>query len=188
MHSPGGTPLPQGARGARGAAGDDRGESFSQIYEALRVIARRHLRRSGGATLNTTALVHEAWLKLSGDVREFEDRSHFVAVAATAMRQIIIDHARRRRSQKRGGDQRASESGLSSVGMETDIEELLAIDGALTKLEALDERLARVVEWRFFGGLEEAEIASALDVDVRTVRRAWRKARAFIVAELNLTK
>lgn len=153
------------------------------IYDALRVLAHRHLARNGGNTLNTTALVHEAWLKLSQGPGEFNDRGHFMAVAATAMRQIIIDHARKRLAQKRG-PQIASASSLDSVGQEAHIEELLAIDEILTRLASLDERLATVVAWRFFAGLAEEEIASALAVDVRTVRRDWRKARAFIVSEL----
>ncbi len=153
------------------------------IYDALRVLAHRHLSRSGGNTLNTTALVHEAWLKLSRGSGAYNDRGHFFAVAATAMRQIIIDHARKRKAQKRG-QWFSSSSSLDSVGQETHVEELLAIDEIITCLAALDERLATVVEWRFFAGLAEEEIASALDVDVRTVRRDWRKARAFIVTEL----
>lgn len=173
-------PLPARSRAGDAASAQ---ETFSAVYGTLRVLAQRQLRRSAQNTLNTTALVHEAWLKLVRAEPTFEDRAHFFAVAATAMRQILVDHARRRRSHKRGADAPAT-SDMSSVGVETNIEELLAIDAALTKLEALDERLARVVEWRFFGGLEEAEIAQALGVDVRTVRRDWRKARAFILAEL----
>ena len=168
----------------RARAGDEASarETFSTVYEALRVLAHRHLRKGDGETLNTTALVHEAWMRLVGGDAKFESRAHFFAVAATAMRQIGVDHARRRRAQKRGGG--AVPTTLSQVGEDTNVEELLAIDEALTKLAALDERLARVVEWRFFAGFEEAEIAAALDLDVRTVRRDWRKARAFILAEL----
>jgi RNA polymerase sigma factor (TIGR02999 family) len=168
----------------RARAGDETSaqETFSTVYDALRVLAHRQLVKSGGNTLNTTALVHEAWIRLVPGKPEFESRAHFFAVAATAMRQIVVDHARKRRAQKRGGG--APATGLSEVGVETNVEELLAIDAALTKLAELDERLARVVEWRFFAGFEEAEIARALDLDVRTVRRDWRKARAFILNEL----
>ncbi len=158
--------------------------TFGTVYGVLRGLASRQLRRRGGQTLNTTALVHEAWIKLSAGGREFENRGHFLAVAATAMRQILVDHARRKRAAKRGGAARVTSSGLSDAGVVSNMEELLAVDAALEKLEARDARLARVVEWRFFAGLEEAEIAAALDVDVRTVRRDWRKARAFILAEL----
>ena len=170
--------------GARTGDADSSSETFSAVYGALRVLAHRHLRKNGGNTLNTTALVHEAWIKLVRGEAGFESRMHFFAVAATAMRQIIVDHARRRHASKRGGDQRVTASGLSNVGVDSNVEELIAVDAALTKLEALDARLARVVEWRFFAGLEEAEIARELGVDVRTVRRDWRKARAFILGEL----
>ena len=169
----------------RAAAGDASVavETFSAVYDTLRALARRHLNRSSGATLNTTALVHEAWLKLVHGEASLVDRAHFFALAATAMRQILVDHARRRHAQKRG-PRPVTASALENVGKESNVEELLAIDAILTRLAALDERLAQVVEWRFFGGLGEEEIAAALDVDVRTVRRDWRKARAFILREL----
>ncbi len=169
----------------RAAAGDAAGadEAFSAVYDTLRALAHRHLERSGGNTLHTTALVHEAWLKLVHGAPDFQGRAHFYAVAATAMRQILVDHARRRHAQKRG-PLPATGSALDAVGQESNVEELLAIDAILTRLAALDERLARVVEWRFFAGFAEDEIARALDVDVRTVRRDWRKARAFILSEL----
>jgi RNA polymerase sigma factor (TIGR02999 family) len=159
-------------------------DSFSAVYRVLRRLASRQVRQRG-ATLDTTALVHEAWLKLEGGAGAFESRGHYLAVAATAMRQIVVDHARKRLAGKRGGAAPVTAS-ISRVvdGSTPKLDELLAIDAALGKLEALDPRLARVVELRFFAGLEEAEIASALSVDVRTVRRDWRKARAFILAEL----
>jgi RNA polymerase sigma factor (TIGR02999 family) len=169
---------------ARACAGDEESarQTFSAVYDALRVLAHRHLKKNGGQTLNTTALVHEAWMRLVLGEPEFENRAHFFAIAARAMRQILVDHARRRHAQKRGAH--GVKTALSNVGVDTNLEELIAIDTALTKLATLDERLARVVEWRFFAGFEEAEIARALDVDVRTVRRDWRKARAFILSEL----
>jgi RNA polymerase sigma factor (TIGR02999 family) len=157
--------------------------TFTSAYAVLRALAHRQLRKSGGHTLNTTALVHEAWLKLEKGGADPASHTHFVSVAAIAMRQIVIDHARRRGAQKRGADLRST---LDDVGQESGVEELLAIDAVLTRLAALDERLARVVEWRFFGGLDEREIADALEVDVRTVRRDWRKARAFILSELEV--
>jgi RNA polymerase sigma factor (TIGR02999 family) len=171
------------ARARVGDASSER-ETFTKIYDALRGLAHRQLRRSRGNTLNTTALVHEAWMRLVSGAPDFESRAHFYAVAATAMRQILVDHARKRHAQKRGGDGGPPTS-LSGVGEDTNVEQLLAIDAALTKLAALDERMAKVVEWRFFAGFEEEEIARALGVDVRTVRRDWRKARAFIVSELS---
>lgn len=166
-----------------GAASNER-DDFDAIYRVLHRLAGKQM-RGARATLDTTGLVHEAWLKLEGDAHTFESRGHFIAVAATAMRQILVDHARRRGAKKRGGGAIVISS-ISSVGVPSNVEDLLAIDRALTRLEALDERLARVVEWRFFAGLDEAEIAAALDVDVRTVRRDWRKARAFILEALDL--
>ncbi len=158
------------------------------VYRVLRRLANRQLQRGRRATLDTTALVHEAWIRLEAGGGEFESRGHFLAIAATAMRQILVDHARRRRARKRGGDMVVVADALSGASVTTDIDMLLSVHDALTKLEALDERLARVVEWRYFAGLEETEIASALEVDVRTVRRAFRKARAFILAELGETR
>jgi RNA polymerase sigma factor (TIGR02999 family) len=157
-------------------------DTFTAVYRVLRRLANRQLRNRAGQTLGTTALVHEAWLKLGPDHAPFESRAHFLAVAATAMRQILVDHARKRMAAKRAGA--APATGLSNVGVASNVEEILAVDAALTKLAGLDDRLARVVEWRFFAGLEETEIAGALGVDVRTVRRDWRKARAFILKEL----
>jgi RNA polymerase sigma factor (TIGR02999 family) len=164
----------------------DGSEQTAALYEVLRDLAHRQLRKSSGVTLNTTAVVHEAWIKVARGKTpyEFESRGHFLAVAAVAMRQVIVDYGRRRRAQRRGGEQLATSSRLSSVGTESNVEVLLAIDAALDKLAAIDERLAKVVEFRFFAGLEEEEIAEALEVNVRTVRRDWRKARAFILSEM----
>ena|ERR1700722_3405650 len=157
--------------------------AFSTVYRVLRRLAGKRMRGGANGTFDTTELVHEAWLKLSSE-SAFESRAHYLAVAATAMRQILVDRARRSRAKKRDGGARVTASALANVGAPSNVEELLAIDVALTRLAALDERLARVVEWRFFAGLEEAEIADALGVDVRTVRRDWRKARAFVMNEL----
>ncbi|MEO8549025.1 MAG: ECF-type sigma factor [Kofleriaceae bacterium] len=156
---------------------------FGEVYGVLRGLAARQLKRGGGHTLDATGLVHEAWLKLHG-AAPFDNRGHFLAVAATAMRHILVDHARKRLSHKRGGDLIRVASAISQVAASDDIELVVEVDAALTKLAAFDERLARVVEWRYFAGLEEAEIAAALEVDVRTVRRDFRKARAFILQEL----
>ena len=157
-------------------------ELNAEVYAVLRRLAARQLQRGGGHTLDTTGLVHEAWLKLREG--SFENRGHYLAVAAKAMRQIVVDHARGRAAQKRGGDVIRVASAISQIAASDDMELVLEVDAALTRLAAFDARLAQVVEWRFFAGLEEREIAEALGVDVRTVRRDFRKARAFIMSEL----
>jgi RNA polymerase sigma factor (TIGR02999 family) len=156
------------------------------LYRELRAIAHRQLgaspgARRGGATLSTTALVNEAYLKLGGAPhRPWNDRPHFLATAAVAMRQILVDRARARAALKRGG-------GFAHVTLEEDAlasdgepEALLMLDQALDRLAALAPRLARVVELRFYGGLSEEEIGSVLDVTVRTVQRDWVKARMLL--------
>jgi RNA polymerase sigma factor (TIGR02999 family) len=157
------------------------------LYAVLRDLARRQLRKSNGGTLNTTALAHEAWIRLERNAEHaFESRAHFLAVAATVMRRVIVDWGRRRRAQRRGSGVPVTSSALSRVVADSNlnVDELLAIDAALDKLEAVNQRLASVVEFRFFAGLEEEEIAQALEVNVRTVRRDWRKARAFLLSEI----
>jgi RNA polymerase sigma-70 factor, ECF subfamily len=156
------------------------------VYEELRRIAQRQLRNEAcGYTLNTTALVHEAYLKLAaGSFQSFADRAHFFAVAARAMRQIVIDHARRHRTEKRGGAWKRIPLETAEIAVEERAEMLLALDEALTRLASLDERLGQVVECRFFGGMTEEETAVALDVTDRTVRRDWTKARLWLYNEL----
>jgi RNA polymerase sigma factor (TIGR02999 family) len=154
---------------------------FPVVYQELHDRAHRQLaRRRPGDTLSTTALVHEAYLKLTDSAHQtYQDRVHFFAVASRAMRQILVDYARRMTAAKRG-------SGLA-VSLDPDqlgdpgrAEELIALDEALARLEVLDERLARNVEMRFFGGLSVEEAAEALGVSPRTVKRDWRRARAFL--------
>lgn len=155
------------------------------LYQDLRRIARIQLRRRAAHdSLDTGGLVHEAYLRLVDQSRaEWRDRGHFLAVASIAMRQIAVDHVRRRLRVKRGGAEAAVplESGH---GSRDDWERILAVDLALQKLEAADARLARVVECRFFGGLSEEETAEALGVSLRTAQREWYKARAWLRAEL----
>jgi len=158
---------------------------FELVYERLRSMARGRLAGGSGVTLNTTALVHEAYLKfVNHEGVELRDRNHFFAVAARAMRQILIDHVRRDRAAKRGGA--GHPTGLSGieVGREDRVVELLELDAALDRLAALSERLARIVELRFFAGLSFEEVAGVLGVTERTVYRDWRKARAILAAEL----
>jgi RNA polymerase sigma factor (TIGR02999 family) len=158
---------------------------FPLVYEELRAIARRRMPVGGEQTLGTTALVHEAYLKLFDHTRlTVNDRSHFYALAARAMRQILIDHARRRGAAKRGGDLRRLDLDDATIAVEDRAGELLALDEALQRLARLDERMGQVVELRFFGGLSVDETAEVLGVDPRTVKRDWRKARAVLYQEL----
>jgi RNA polymerase sigma factor (TIGR02999 family) len=157
------------------------------VYDELRAVARRQLRRwSPGQTLDTTALVHEAYFKLVDQTSAAgQDRAHFLSVAGVAMRQILVDAARRRTAKKRGGeDLRISldELGPSPGGPEVSLlaVEILDLDKALISLAARNERLSRLVELRFFAGLTEEETAEILGISERTVRRDWWKARAFL--------
>jgi len=155
---------------------------YPHVYEELRNVAERQLRRErSGHTLHPTALVHEAYIKLAGSGLEAANRSHFLAIAARAMRQVLVDHARRRGAQKRGGEWHATTLKDGSASLELNPEEIIALDRAL---ETLDARQRQVVECRFFGGMEEAEIAEALGVSERTVRRDWVKARAWLYREM----
>jgi RNA polymerase sigma factor (TIGR02999 family) len=154
-----------------------------RVYEQLRAIARHRL--TPGATLSATELVHEAYLKLFDQTRlSLNDRRHFFSVASMAMRQVVVDHARKRVSAKRGGGMRRLDLDDVDLPVEDRIAEILSIDEALRRLAQLDERLVRVVEMRFFGGLTVEETAEALGVDPRTVKRDWRKARALLYREL----
>lgn len=158
---------------------------YPLIYADLRLVAQRRMAAERtGHTLNTTALVHEAYLRLAGGRFDVESRVHFLNVAARAMRQVLVDHARRRTSAKRGGQ--ASRVPLEQVLVvaEERSDELLALDGALARLAALDERQARVVEAKVFGGMTIPEMAVALDVSAATVKRDWAMARAWLAKEL----
>ncbi|MGH7560896.1 MAG: sigma-70 family RNA polymerase sigma factor [Gemmatimonadales bacterium] len=154
---------------------------FPLVYGELRERAHRQLaHRRPGDTLSTTALVHEGYLKLAGSSHQsYHDRIHFFAVASRAMRQILVDYARRATAAKRDGG-RAVSLEPDRIGDPGRSEELLALDEALDSLERLDPRLARTVELRFFGGLSVEETADVMEVSPRTVKRDWRKARAFL--------
>lgn len=156
------------------------------IYHELRRRAARYLRRErGGHTLQTTALVHEAYLRLAGteEVR-WESRAHFFAIAAQAMRRILVDHARHRRRAKRGGDGERVSLDQADVAAAEHGVDLLALDQALARLAAVDPQQARVVELRFFGGLSVEEAATVLGVSASTVKRDWAMARAWLRYEL----
>ena len=157
------------------------------VYERLRAMAHARLSGQGpGASLDTTALVHEAYLKLVNQSQvEWRDRTHFFAVAATAMRQIVVDRARRRGARKRGGAVRAALLDDSGPGVDARAEEILALDQALAQLGALSERLVKMVELRFFAGLSIEETAEVLGLDARTVNRDWRVARSLLFRALS---
>ena len=170
---------------ARGGDRDAFALAYAAAYDELRRLARRQLRSMRpGDTLVTTALVNEAFLKLVRHPVEYADRTHFFALAARAMRQILVDYARERAASKRGGDRRQTTLDEAHLSAESIAGEMIDIDAALTRLASVDEWLARLVEWRFFGGMTEEEIAAAAGIAVRTVRRDWKKARAFLYHEL----
>jgi len=152
------------------------------VYHELRAIAHRQLAAvAPGNTLVTTALVHEAYLKLVEQSQaEWHDRAHFLALAAVAMRHVLINQARSRVALKRGGVRRRITFDEGVIAIDDQAESLLEIDDALERLDEIDPRLARVVECRFYGGLTEEQIAEALGVTVRTVERDWAKARMLL--------
>ena len=151
-------------------------------YDELRAIAHARLAARGGrGTLSTTALVHEAYLKLADrSPSAWRDRNHFFAVASLAMRHVLVDFAKARHTLKRGGERRRVSLDDEEIGVDEQAEALLQLDDALTRLASVESRLAKVVELRFFGGLGEDEVAAALGVTVRTVRRDWAKARVML--------
>jgi len=159
---------------------------FSLVYDELRQIASRQLRRAATPqTMSTTVVVHEAYLKLLGSsVVNPVDRSHFFNLAARAMRQILVDHARKHLAAKRGGGERPRVLDDERVSVDQNATVILGLDTALDKLRRLDERLARVVDFRFYAGLSVDDTAELLGVTDRTVKRDWRKARAFLYHEL----
>jgi RNA polymerase sigma factor (TIGR02999 family) len=164
-------------------------ELLPLIYDELRAMAARYLgRERPGHTLQATALVHEAYFRLVDQKQvQWRDRAHFFAIAAQAMRRILVDHARARHAVKRGADFAKVELDEGAVlGDEGALapEDLLAIDRALTELAALDPTASRIVELRFFGGFTVEEIAEVLDTSVSTVKREWTTARAWLHRQL----
>ena len=157
------------------------------VYDELRVFAHRQLaNQARGGTLSTTALVHEAYLKLVDQSHaDWRDRAHFLAVASLAMRHVLVDRAKARSTLKRGGERRRITLDDSHIAVDDQPDALLQLDEAMNRLAELQPRLARVVECRFFGGLTEDEIAEALGVTVRTVQRDWAKARMLLQRELD---
>ncbi|AWV05945.1 ECF-type sigma factor [Marilutibacter maris] len=159
---------------------------LATLYQELHTMARRQLAGQHGHTLDATALVHEAYLKLVGRREaQFDDRAHFFAYAASAMRSVVVDYARQRLAQKRGGDlHRVTDLPEDLEGGLRLDEDTLGLDTALTRLADVDKRLAQVVELRYFGGLSELEIAGLLERSERSIRRDWQKARLFLLASL----
>jgi len=157
------------------------------VYQELRQLAHRQLAgERRGHTLNTTALVHEAYFKLVDQQRVgWQNRAHFFAIASQAMRRILINYANSRLAEKRGSGQPLATFDERSVVREARAEELVALDETLSELAKLNERQSKVVEYQFFGGLTHEEIAEVLSVSVPTVRRDWRLARAWLSRELN---
>lgn len=155
------------------------------VYQDLKRIAHRQLSAHRRGQLDTTSLVHEAYFRLvDHQGLAWESRAHFYAVAARAMRQIIVDYARRRLAAKRGGDRIRISLDPQRLEVESQSDVLLAIDEALDRLRDQNDRQARIVECRFFGGLTEDEVATALAVSKRTVQRDWREARDWLKREL----
>lgn len=170
-------------------SGDDTvvDQLFEHVYDELYELAHRQLQRlRPGQTLNTTALVHEAYLKLvDQSSAQWEDRTHFFSVAAKAMRHIIINYARDRTAKKRGGDTTPVPFDERVMAPQESAQALITVDRALDRLAERDERMAKVVELRFFGGMTHKESAAVLDVSTRTVRRDWTAARAWLSKALS---
>ena len=165
---------------------DAAGRLMELVYRELHRMASREMRRERGEhTLQTTALVHEVYLRLCGaEPIQLRDRTHFFAVAAQQLRRVLVDHARRVRSEKRGGA-KITATLFDSDGAAWAIDErLLAVDESLSRLETLDPRAAKVIELRFFGGLTETEAAEALDISLATLKRDWDFARSWLATQL----
>lgn len=156
------------------------------VYDELRRIAHRYVQRErDGHTLQTTALVNEAYLRLAGQQKiEWQSRAHFFAVTAQVMRHVLIDHARRRHYAKRGGDLQQIPLDDAAMMSQHRAAELVALDEALNELAKLDPRKSRVVELRYFGGLSLEETSEVLEVSLMTVRRDWRAAKAWLYKEV----
>jgi RNA polymerase sigma factor (TIGR02999 family) len=170
---------------ARVRAGEaEPAEILPHVYRDLRKLAASYVGRRP-ATLQPTELVHELFFRLERqELPEWKSRAHFIAVAATGMRQILVDAARKRVAGKRGGmAARVTLSGLAAEAKDVDV---VALNQALERLAALDERAARLVEMRYFGGLTEEEVADVLEVGLRTVQKDWRRARAWLAKELGV--
>lgn len=179
------TRLLDALQGGETANGDAREELYRRVYDELHWLARHHRGRwNGNDTLNTTAIVHEAYLKLVGGEGSYTSRAHFMAVASKAMRQVLYTYAERQSAQKRGGDASTVPLDEAVLVPPQRAESVLALEDALARLERVDARAAQVVECRFFGGLGVEETAEALGMSPRTVARDWAMARTWLYGEL----
>ncbi len=161
---------------------------YAVLYDELHRIARSQIRQRAHGRISATSLVSEGWLRLASAHFSVENRRHFTALVARAMRFVLMDEARKEMSEKRGDGQRAlSLDESSDPGQHSTLVEMVALDDAITRLSRLDKRLAQLVEMRYFGGMDEDEIAASLGVTDRTLRRDWRRARAFLLAQLGET-
>ena len=172
----------------RASRGDE--QALSQlmplVYEELRRLARGYVNRERAQTLQPTALVHEVYMRLLKDKKkDWRTRAHFVAIAALSMRQILIERARARAAEKRGGDRARVTLDEGLIATDSDTVDLLVVDAALTRLAEINPRQARLVELRFFGGLTVEESAEALRVSVATVKRDWAVAKAWLQREIS---
>ncbi|MCR9243639.1 MAG: ECF-type sigma factor [bacterium] len=172
----------------RASEGDDLAaeELLPLVYDELRRIAGSLIgRERAGHTLQATALLNEAYVRLVEPGASFSDRSHFLRVAARAMRNVLVDHARARRAKKRGEGRRV-DLDAEGLAVHENVEGLIAVDETLERLAAVDPQLAQLVELRFFGGLDNPATAEALGMSLRSVERGWRTARAFLQREMEL--
>lgn len=165
---------------------DASGKVYSLLYDELHRLARRQLYRQGRQSLETTDLVHEAYLKIAGSGGlDYTDRGHFLCLAARAMRQILVDHARKKGRQKRGGGALHETLQDEKAFVREHIEQVLAVDQALKRVGGGDSRLTSIVECKYFAGYTEVETAEALGLSERTVRRLWQRARHELKAQLS---
>lgn len=162
------------------------GSLYAELYQELKHLARKQLQNSWGVeTISTTALVNEAYLKLNkSDKLHIENKAHFFALAATAMRQILINYAQQKYAQKRGGDWLQVTYEDMSAPSQHKLEDLLAINQAVEEIRTIDERLAQLIELRFFAGMTESEVSDIFGVTERTLRRNWKKAKALLATIL----
>jgi RNA polymerase sigma factor (TIGR02999 family) len=163
---------------------------MSLVYKDLRKIAHNQLKRARvGETMSTTVLVHEAYMKLAGNAKlPCRDRSHFFSIVARAMRQVMVDYARKQSRLKRRGALLEITLDETQLAVQNDAETIIALEQALCRLSAIDESMTRIVECRFFAGLSERETADALSLSLRTVQRSWARARIWLKRDLSHTE